>query len=244
MMDGVLFVAAQTPRSQAYAQAMLNAGLSPEHTLLFGKESGHQPGQLTSAVQSPNSNGVQWTKTFVPDLSETLTETCERGKWLFQVIDVENVNHADILDWIKSKKARLVIYGGFGGQLVGNELLDLGVPFLHTHAGWLPDYRGSTTIYYSILSEKRCAVSAFLLEKTIDTGPIIDRKYYDPPHKGFDIDYLYDGAIRADLMISVLTEWLHVGRFTNQIQQHPEEGTNYYVIHPVLKHLAILSLER
>ena len=33
---------------------------------------------------------------------------------------------------------RLVIYSGWGGQIVSAALLDSGAPFLHLHSGWLP----------------------------------------------------------------------------------------------------------
>ena len=94
-------------------------------------------------------------------------------------------------------------------------------------------------MYYSILREGRCGVSALLLEESIDTGPVLARRHYPQPPPDVDSDYLYDSAIRCDLLIRVLQSWHNNGGdFPNRDPQ-PKKGTDYYIIHPVLKHLAI-----
>ncbi|MBT8363651.1 MAG: CDP-glycerol glycerophosphotransferase family protein, partial [Deltaproteobacteria bacterium] len=107
---------------------------------------------------------------------------------------------------------------------------------------WLPSYRGSTTVYYSLLNDRNCGVSAILLSKNIDEGPLVGRRTYPPPPADVDIDYVYDGVIRSNLLISVLQDYIEKGYFPDIYQQDANEGYTYYVIHPVLKHLAILSL--
>jgi methionyl-tRNA formyltransferase len=57
-----------------------------------------------------------------------------------------------------------------------------------------------------------------------------------------DVDRVYDAAIRADLLVRVLRQHADAGAAEASLQQDPNEGTTYYVIHPVLKHLALLSL--
>ncbi len=64
---------------------------------------------------------------------------------------------------------------------------------------------------------------------------------YPPPPAGVDIDYFYDSAIRADLMTEVLLGWQEQGELDRVTADGA--GADYYVIHPVLKHLALLSLE-
>lgn len=238
MMKGVLFLAGYTSRSKAYAQAMANAGLQPEHTLLFGEEKGNAPGQV-NVVPSVAKNTTQL---FIPDLSIALKKNLDTHKWHYETIDVDHVNSSLINDYLLKISPRLVIYSGYGAQLVPGTLLNRGVPFLHLHSGWLPEYRGSTTLYYSWLNENSCAVSAILLDEKIDTGPIVERKKYPPPLKGIDPDHIYDPAIRADLLVTVLKDYTHNGKFAEVLPQ-PEKGTVHYVIHPVLKHLARLREE-
>lgn len=239
MMPEVLFLGAQTPRSQAYLQAMAANTLAPEHVILFGKPGAALYGQ---AVDIPRSAFIP--DLFMPEYDETPENTCHRAGWDVQNIEAAHVNDTLIREAVHSRAPRLIIYSGFGGQLVGDALLDSGARFLHLHAGRLPEYRGSTTLYYSLIKERHCAVSACLLEKGIDTGPIVAQRSYAAPPAGMDIDYVYDSVIRADLLIRVLTAWRDNDGFPPMITQRPRDGETYYVIHPVLKHLAVLALEQ
>ena len=58
-----------------------------------------------------------------------------------------------------------------------------------------------------------------------------------------DIDHLYDNQIRADLLSETLDELLKISLSKMIISQNQQDSTTYYVIHPVLKHLAILSIK-
>lgn len=235
-LSGVLFLAAYSSRSQAYAQAMAVRGLEPEHMILFGdpaKDKGLAPPEKPEPIE-----GVD---IFLPDLGESVGETCERMAWPVNRLAVDSVNDAAIAQALKERKPALVIYSGYGGQLVKSEILDLGFPFLHLHSGWLPDFRGSTTFYYSFLTERRCAVTAFFMDADIDSGPIVTRQHYPTPPAGMDVDNLYDGAIRADLLVRVLEKFSAQGM--PETEPPEGKGTTYYIIHPVLKHLSLLSLE-
>jgi methionyl-tRNA formyltransferase len=238
ILNNVLLLAAHTARSQAYAQALVHHSLSPQWVLLYGVESGGMPGQK-SFSQTP---GTRLGGMFVPDLSRTLTDTCRENNWDTDTVASTDINAEELYQKIKALDPQLVIYSGYGAQIVDARLLDLGPPFLHLHAGWLPSYRGSTTVYYSLLNERNCGVSAILLNKNIDEGPVVGRREYPPPPADVDIDYVYDGVIRSNLLISVLQDYIENGHFTDIYQQDANEGYTYYVIHPVLKHLAILSL--
>ena len=150
------------------------------------------------------------------------------------------MNDRAVLTAVQAADAGLVIYSGYGGQLVSRELLSLGPPFLHAHSGWLPDYRGSTTVYYSLLAGDGCGVSVIGMAPAIDQGPILARRTYPAPPVGVDIDYFYDSAIRADLMADVVAQWQKDGPLDPIAVS--EGGADYYVVHPLLKHLALLSL--
>jgi methionyl-tRNA formyltransferase len=170
-----------------------------------------------------------------------LTETCERAGWAVERAGQNDVNHSDVIERIKKNRPRFVIYSGFGGQIVKSGLLDLDIPFLHMHSGWLPEFGGSTTLYYSWLRENSAAVTAFILDPKIDEGPVIARRRYPAPPKGIDVDHLYDGAIRADTLLHVLKDFIADGAFPTVSRDGEPEI--YYVIHPVLKHLALISRE-
>ncbi len=236
-LKGILFLAGFTVRSQSYAQSMTAEKIYPEYTILFGKKDGVLPGQARTTDISPS---LFEGSLFVPDLNESLTDTTGRWKTKISHIFDTDVNCQTVYEQINKVNPRLVIYSGYGGQIVGRRLLNLNIPFLHIHSGWLPHYRGSTTLYYSWLKENICAASAIILSRQIDQGDIVGQKKYPPPAEGSDPDYLYDGMIRADLLVSILKEYAQDGMFKHVCKQE-NKGEEYFVIHPLLKHLARLK---
>lgn len=239
ILTGVLFLAARTTRSQAYAQAMLRAGLYPEKVLLFGLDNSNKPGQSKADFSSVGIDNF-----FVPDFSVSLKETIAQFNCPVVEVETDSVNDDSVYNETIKHNPKLVIYSGYGGQIVGEKILGLGAPFLHIHSGWLPDFRGSTTLYYSLLKEGDCGVSAILMSPVIDMGYIVKRKKYPAPSKDIDIDHVYDSVLRSDLLVEVLREWKRVGKFNDVMKQEMNNGTEYYVIHPLLKHLAIMSLKK
>lgn len=238
IMHPVLFLAAYTPRSQTYAQAIANAGLFPSHVLLLGTPKQNLAGQADIEQRVKKVKGL-----FIPDFSKGLEETVRHWDTKIHRVNENNINSQLVYDYIFELKPELIIYSGYGGQVVGKQLLDIGSPFLHMHSGWLPDYKGSTTLYYSWLEERFCAVSAIIMGEKVDTGPIVARKKFNLPPKNIDPDYIYDSAIRADTLVSVLIEYVRDGCFKNIIRQ-TDDIAPYYVMHPLLKHITRLSKKR
>lgn len=237
--DGAVFLAANTARSNAYAQALEARGMRVAHTLLLERSGSGTTGGQGLHHGNGAADGIG-----MPDLRRPLAEVCAGVSGGVERLICTGVKDSQVAEILPALAGRLVIYSGFGGEIVPAELLRACPPFLHMHAGWLPDYRGSTTLYYGLLNEGRCGVSAILLEPEIDRGPIVARRRYGAPPPGLDVDYLYDNAIRADLLVRVLEDWARTGKFANAQPQDPSSGRVYYVIHPVLKHLVLLGLER
>ena len=235
-MGDVVFLAGFTNRSIAYLQSMINANMKPDRIILFGNEHGNAPGQTTTKISNSTSDSTL----FYPDFTISIIDSLRKVKWKYDILNVDNISDNKIFKTLIQTKPRLVIYSGYGSQIVPKKLLDIGSPFLHLHSGMLPEYRGSTTLYYSWLIEKTCAVSAIILDENIDTGRIVAKKIYPPPPKKIDPDYVYDPVIRADLLIDVLKEFSTKRKFLNLKDQN-KAGKTYYVIHPILKHLARLQ---
>ncbi len=236
IMEGVLLIAAYTARSQAYVQTLLENGLVPAHTLLLGNPS--------VSVRNARAQRQRLFDILLPDLNIPLQESLATADARPTHLNTRDINAPEVIQAVRQMAPQLIIFSGYGGQIVKAELIDLGIPLLHIHSGWLPEYRGSTTVYYSLLEEQRCAASAILLDKQIDTGPVLARKHYPAPPRGTDIDTGYDPAIRADLLLEVLQNFLRSGQLQIESQQSMNEGNSYYVIHPLLKHLALLSLPK
>lgn len=236
-MTDVILLAARTARSQAYAQMLRYRGIGIATALVYSDDK-PRAGQAPVAIDTDRARDCSLP---LPDLSEPLEATLADIAGQVLVLPVGHINDPEILLRVQQTPGDLLVYSGYGSQIVGAALLGLGLPMLHVHAGWLPQFRGSTTLYYELLSHNHCSASALLLAEQIDEGPVVARKAYPPPPPEVDRDYLYEPAIRADLLCDVLEALYRDGELPSPMEQEPEEAQTYYVIHPVLKHLAVLA---
>lgn len=234
-LEGVVLLAARSARSRAYLQAMVHFGLAPQAVVLLGAaEDGTGPVDGQARIRK----GLM-----LANPAERLEQTCSRAALPLIKVPGSDVNAAETVAALQELSPRIVVYSGVGGQIVSPTTLGIGATLLHAHSGWLPDYRGSTTLYYSLLDNKPPGVSAIQLDSGIDTGPVMARRLYPRPDADMDLDLVYDPAIRADLMCRVLSDYARTGFLTTETKQSPTEGRTFFVIHPVLKHIARLSLE-
>ena len=240
MATDVVMLTARTARSNAYAQALARRGVRLSAALVYGDDR-PQAGQAPACVLPGLAAGAQ-ALSWLPDLTRPLNQSLQAVCDEVIPVAAAHVNDPPVREQLATLQPALVVFSGYGSQIVSAEVLAL-APFLHVHAGSLPAFRGSTTIYYELLQTGQCGVSALLLESTIDTGPILARQRYPRPPAGVDIDYLYDPAIRADLLAEVLATRQQQGHLPPPEPQRPEDGQSYYVIHPVLKHLAVLGTQ-
>jgi len=242
----VIFVGADTARSRIYLQALVFSRIRLGGVFIFSRSTGglgKSEVKQSKPIQARTAN----LDGFCADLNSSLDETSKRVSDCGRIMEGASINDKAVGNSLSQfccelDNVGLLIYSGYGGEIIQQEVLTRHPPFLHIHSGWLPQYRGSTTIYYSLLQEGRCGVSAILLSRKIDQGIIVGRRWYAPPTQQEDTDYIYDSTIRADLLVSVVRKWCETGRFPDSIVQYEDSGTDYYVIHPVLKHIALLSL--
>ena len=104
---------------------------------------------------------------------------------------------------------------------------------LHCHPGDLPEFKGSTTIYYSIILKKIC-VTIFLMNELIDEGKIVYKKYFDNPKKLKDIEGNFDNKIRALTLIEYIKN--------NKKIKYPNlkfSNLPYYIAHPIIRQLVL-----
>ncbi|MCX9103495.1 formyltransferase family protein [Aeromonas veronii] len=226
-----VMLCARTARSSAYVQALAVAGIVPAAVIIYGQKSSkiHTRRQLDSRI----FNCSIW----LPDLSLELESTLTRLGWSYLCCDEIELGSESLHSILHAQTMDLLVYSGYGGQIVPASILNL-TKVLHIHSGWLPDYRGSTTLYYQMLDQQHCAASAIYLDENIDTGPILLRKTYPLPPKYIDIDYLYDNAIRADLLVDYMRSWI-TGNNEYSSESQVESTQSYYIIHPLLKHIAL-----
>ena len=145
-----------------------------------------------------------------------------------------------MVESIHQRSESTFIYSGFGGVLLRKNILSTGKYFLHVHGGYLPDYKGSTTNYYSLIVENTLGASSIFMNEEIDSGPVLRRQKFPPPLNGKKIDHIYDSGARAKVLVDTLRNYVNFGRWEFELPANTG-GETYYIIHPVLKHIAILD---
>lgn len=231
MTPKVVLLLAHTARSIAYVQALSVSGFEVSGVILYGED--NKTLKSARSLQCVNSG------LFCPDLSKSLKQSLAMAEWPIRQSQSKELDHEVLFTQLSDFSPDLIVFSGYGGQIVPSSLLKI-APMLHIHSGELPEFPGSTTIYYQLLTNQKCGASAILLDENIDTGPVLATKSYSPPPYNMDIDYLYDTMIRADLLVQVLTN-IERYKITELVKNEHAKSSPYYIIHPLLKHIAILS---
>jgi methionyl-tRNA formyltransferase len=222
-LNKLAMVAADTTRSKYYLTELIRNKFFPTYVLLLlnldakllpGQDSGESERELVDLL---NNAGIE-----------------------YQISPNSDINSNEVLTIISNRVELVFIFSGFGGVLLGDNILSSGKKFLHIHGGYLPDYKGSTTNYYSLINENTIGASSMFLSKEIDCGPVLLRRKFSPPKNRTEIDHIYDSEARAKVLIETLEYYVESGSFNFELENN-QGGETFYIIHPVLKHLSILK---
>jgi len=214
-------------RSKAYIQKILKNNIQLDYIILMND---HRVENKFSSeqIQESLNNGF--------DISISVIDTLKDRNIDYKEFPFVDINHPKLIEYLETISTEYMIFTG--GGILQHEVLSLGIKFIHLHPGIVPEYRGSTCFYYSILNEDKAGVTAFIMDEHLDTGDTIIQKSFQKPHYKY-IDEVYDPYIRSETLIELLTKKNLMP--TNFVEQNPLEGETYYIIHPILKHIAILS---
>ena len=141
-----------------------------------------------------------------------------------------------ISDYLLKKKEKYVVYCGYPGVLVKNHVINKKF-FINNHPGKLPKFKGSNTIFYSLLGEKTIFCSTIILNYNIDEGDILFEKKYEIPKKISDIDSNYDNLIRSKNLIYVLKNFHKLKRK----RQTKNYKIPFFVMHPLLRSKVLMK---
>jgi len=222
-LNNIGMILADTYRTKCYLRALIKNKLSMNYALVLSNSK-----NTIIAGQKKNTS------------KKEILKLLNEAKINFEEINNTNVNDNKVMEYIKKRSEKIFIFSGYGGTILNEKLLNIGKKFLHVHGGYLPDYKGSTTNYYSLIKENKMGASAIFLTKDIDSGPILLRKKFAAPKNRKLIDYKYDSEIRAKVLISCLKKFIKFKNWKFE-KKNNLVGETFFIIHPVLKHLAILS---
>ncbi len=242
----VAMIAADTTRSRAYLHALIRHDLLPAYVLVLeNSETARLPGQLARAGNVARRFGQAgdddcWSEADF-DAGIPLRELLESAAVDYGIAPARDINDPAVVATIAARPEAVMIYSGYGGVLLKANVLATGKRFLHVHGGYLPDYKGSTTNFYSLITENTMGASAIFLTEHIDSGPILMRRKFPAPVDRIGIDHVSDSAARAKVLADVLRAYAATGEWKVALQN--EGGDTYYIIHPVLKHIAIMAAD-
>ena len=230
-LPGVALLLAPTYRSRAIVQTMAAEGLGPSRCLRLPGREPVWDGDETVTV--PLHHGVP-PRLFRP--GRTLDADLAGWNAPVETAPTADVNDPAFIGWLARMPEETVVYSGVAGCILRKPLLSCGKRFIHAHGGDAPRYSGSTAFYFSLLEENSIAATVFWMDEGLDTGTIILRNPCTPP-RGVEIDRIVDPMMRADALVRALRLIAAGGAGDGGGNQRPRRV--YYVVHPVLKHLAL-----
>lgn len=151
----------------------------------------------------------------------------------------DNINDRIFVKKILKSTLKNFIYSGYSGQIVNSNILEK-KNLIHCHSGKLPNYRGSTTIFYSLINKGTIACSVFKMDKKIDIGKLYYIKNFKRPKNLNKIYNKFDDYIRASTIVSFLKNKKKI--FSNKRKFNVSNKINfnyYYIAHPVVRRIAL-----
>ena len=159
-------IAADTSRTRAYLTAMESRGLLPAWVLLLDADTPvAMPGQAAAGT-STGSADADWPEANFDPVAP-LIPWLERLNLPFAVSGSCNINDPGVVELIAQAAPEVLVYSGYGGALLRDAVLATGKSFLHVHGGYLPEFKGSTTNYFSLLAEGAIGASAIFLTQRL-----------------------------------------------------------------------------
>lgn len=156
-------------------------------------------------------------------------------------VPTSDINNEFVLDRLSKSSCEYFLFTG--GGIVKKETLCHNKKLIHIHPGIVPEYRGSTCFYYSLLETNKLGSTAIIMDENIDTGDVIAStvfsiNYTIHPDQPLFMDYILDPYIRSYTLKKVLEKYISEAKIRTCRQV---SGTKpaYFVIHPFLRHLAI-----
>ncbi len=97
------------------------------------------------------------------------------------VLQPERLSEPGVEEAIRAVASDFIVVAAFG-QLLPRSILDI-APCINLHASLLPQYRGASPVQQSLLNgDTQTGVTSMLMEEGLDTGDILEKRYFQIPH--------------------------------------------------------------
>ena len=242
ILEDIGFIITDTPRSYIYLQILLKKKIYPNYILYLKNSNDKIIPEINKRNKYIYNTPKDFKKYFGSKISIqiNLINEIKRLNINYDVYKSTNIHNKNIIKKILSRNEKTFIYSGYSGVILKKSILNTKKNFLHVHGGYLPKFKGSTTNYFSILEENTIGASAIFMNEKIDDGPILFRSKFNLPKKKIEIDFFYDSLIRAIVLFKTLKLYSREKKWPKASKTN-SKFKNYYIIHPLLKHIAILK---
>ena len=159
------------------------------------------------------------------------------------VSEVDSINSKETIRLLKEFQPNVVVVNGT--RIIKKQIIDATeIPFVNTHAGITPKYRGAHGGYWALTENdlKHCGVTIHLVDTGIDTGGILYQGLINPTSKDNFITYPYlQMAVAIPLMkqaINDLAKQMHKTKdvyLSSKLWSHPTilEYLKHRILHGV-----------
>ncbi len=236
ILEEFALIASDTARTKAYLNAMLQENKLPKMCVVYSENISKM--QEDAQQYKKGNTIIQYF-----DFSRPVLSYIQEAGISYVLVENRDINSEQMKNIIQTLDQKYLIYSGYGGYILKPHLFQLGKNFVHIHAGILPKYRGSTTAYYSFLQERSFGATAILMSEGIDEGDIIVHNIFGIPDEPVDIDNIYEPYMRSRVLMKAIDKYIAEGELT-ATSQSMEDTETYFIIHPVLKHIAMLGIEK
>ena len=166
--------------------------------------------------------------------SSNLNKLFKKYNSEIKIIKTNNINSKKFEKILTKLNINNFLFSGYPGEIIKNLKILKSYKIFHSHSGDLPSYKGSTTIYYSILNKDKIVCTTIILNHKIDEGEIVYKKNYPYPKKN-TIDF-YDYEIR-------IKNFIYYIKSKKKYNFKKTVNNNYfYKIHPILRNIANSTL--
>jgi methionyl-tRNA formyltransferase len=171
--------------------------------------------------------------------SDLRSETCAQGG---KFVAVNEINSGECCNVLRELKVDLMVLAGT--PIVRTNVLS--VPLLGTlnaHQGALPQYRGMNVIEWAVFEGSAPRITVHFVDPGVDTGDIVADERV-PVHLGDTLATVREraSAQQVFLLARTVTSVMR-GSFPRRPQQ-PEEGCQYFSMHPALREIAERRLQQ
>ncbi len=195
-------------------------------------QAGHEILDVYTRADKPAGRGRKPTPPPVKEAAQRL------GLPVYQPVSIKTPEEIERVRQIKPDIAVIAAYG----RLIPGPMLDIPpLKFVNVHPSLLPKYRGPSPINSPILAgDRETGVSIFVLEETMDTGPILAQRSMplSPGDTGETLSRKL-ASLGAELLLETIPRWA-----AGEINPQPQDDSQATYTHILKKEEGRLDWSR